>query len=442
MRRKKQIQNTDIEEITTETTDRPDRVQRRVNCGKFATVLHEYPNHDGTVIYVWRIKPEIDRKLVGIKDANIQQLRHPYPQDLEAYLTATHGGGEYKLQLNDANKDPSPVCWTVFEIKGVDPILNPAELVRGSADTEQLIRKWQMQGKIGFTPEGQITTVSNIAETLGAAERLADKMSHARQPDAAEKASVDLMADTTKKLVQFTLDQAKPADMSTVLAIAKELKGGGGETAALMTMVTAMMQQNTELLTKLIEIRQPKQEPAIDSALNLVMQLSDKFGIAMPGAGRSWVNDLGDVLAKIGPSLIGAYAMSKMGMPGMMPAAAPALQPAATTTAPSPAPPPAEQPNPQQAAALQHTRQIALQVLNCIDRRQSGEDFAFAFETMYGPEAYSQLAALEPEQIVTAIRMFPDLAPRIEAAGERLATFIEEFRGYATKEENDGDATA
>ncbi|QYU68494.1 hypothetical protein J4558_27475 [Leptolyngbya sp. 15MV] len=125
----------------------------------FTKTVKNYPDTTGAVLYFYRLKPKINRKLVGIKFKYIERMTPPFPEDFIRYLRSTHGGGEYEIHMTDAKKVPAPVCRAqiIVPLEDCDPIIqNPAELVRGEAYTEQLIARWRAEGKVIVKEDGTL----------------------------------------------------------------------------------------------------------------------------------------------------------------------------------------------------------------------------------------------------------------------------------------------
>lgn len=100
------------------------------------------------VMYLYRDKPIIIRQLSGQEYNYIDIISEKYP-DIKKYIVETHGGGKYRLLVNDTDLSRnSCICTVKFEIpiNEVDPILNYEELDTRHRDNMAYIQKLKFKG--------------------------------------------------------------------------------------------------------------------------------------------------------------------------------------------------------------------------------------------------------------------------------------------------------
>ena len=431
-------------------------------------LVSEYPTKPGTAIYLYRLFPQIDRSFTGHRFSYIEKLEYgpppgsppdtppdDYPPDFAGYLTKKWGGGAYKVAFCDSNneKDDQRIAECIVKISHIehDPILEARELVRGPQENEQWLQYAMARGRIQIDDEtGGITPVlpgtgaeegKTTKAALEFAERVINRQAQATPgADAATKASLDVMTDTTKRLVGFTLDQAKGPDLEGFLKIAKELSKGNDGGGASAAMLTAVMNQNTMLLTKLLDRADPKPERnGIDQAVNLLDKLAgaaQRFGINLPNKASGLSGAL-DSLIEQAPKLLGLYLAVKgagpgAGLAGLTPSTPPAIVTSAAASAEAGQPAAATATTNPQAAILY---QWGVKALSCLERGYQGDQLAEAVVTLNSMMTYQGVKAIGAEGIKAILQSFPDLWPKFAAAETQLDKFLTEFLTAFDEEE-------
>jgi len=399
--------------------------QPTLSLPDFTRTVKDYADHTATVLYLYRQKPKINRKLIGIKFNYIERLRHPYPEDFVKYIRSLHGGGEYEIDMADSKKDPAPVCKTFLTVplEDCDPIIqNPAELVRGEAYTEQLIARWRAEGKVivkedGTLAAGQPGTTATQQGDI--ANRLLDRLEKTEGQN--QNAVVDVMAQGMGKVLQTSLEMMNPMKM---LETMRDLaKGGGGDNQLMMLVLQQMMQQNTMLMQKFMERENPGGDPmrVMDRMLSMFDRLSER--IDKGGKDEDWA----DKLAKIAPSvvtMVAPYFENKaVQNSGLVPDAQ-----LPNNGRPADSPKPASNESSEEEETRRGVEALAQMILRCMDRNLNGSALATTIVTTQSTENYYQWRSMGADGLQ---RAFEHFAPeRWKVMQQRLANFkefIEEF---------------
>lgn len=411
---------------------------RKVSLQRLEELLRTWPDHAGTKLYCYRLKPEIDLSRIGKTGSNIGIMQAVYPDDLRKWFLSMHGGGLYELKFNDLNEAHSPIAVTQLEIpiSEGEPILDVRTLVRGPVETEQLIQKWLNEGKI---------TKDQAGELHPAAPGASPQAAHtAAAGDGTPASVIDLMNHTYKSMFDQAMRQNDPVAMAKLM---KELKGDGMDLptmlalfqqlqpkenpmmAMFMNMMLEMQKQtsaiNQMLMQRLLEKPEASAQPgglsAMKEMVEFVSLMRDEFGVATPVAKASGFMDQ---LAKFAPAFTPILA------PAVMKLLTPA-GPADIAAPASPANPAAPAQQPSDAAAQAHqqaNRRLATLMLNCLDRNLDGNDLATTINLQWGEEAYDGLKAFGRDGIVNSIQSAaPDLWEQMAARAEQVNTLLDEF---------------
>jgi len=259
---------------------------KRVTPERLEQLLRDWPDHAGTKLYCYRIRPEVDFSQVsGKKGTNVAILMAPFPEDLRSWFIENHGGGKYEIKFNDANQPFTNIVTCFIDIPNseADPILDVRTLVRGGNENEQLIQKWLNDGTIAKDAVGQLMPAATAA-------------GHAQPAgDGTPQSVIDLMTHTYKKSFDMAIQQNDPMKMLEVLnQIKGENKGldlpmlvmlikalqppppppAPPPDTSVAIMLKSLSDQNTLLLTKLLE---PKPENS-GSGLSQVKELLEVMG--------------------------------------------------------------------------------------------------------------------------------------------------------------------
>jgi hypothetical protein len=384
---------------------------KRIDLDQLQKLLAEYPNHDGTLIYAYRVDPPINQKIIGIEESNIQKLRHPYPANLREFFKTLHGGGTYQLLFHDANLEYEPVAKTFIEIplSEADPNLDPRVLIRGKPHVEQLIQKWINEGKIVKDKDGNVLP----AGAFGA------QQVHIHENGKPDPLSSDVVNHALKRVIDKAFDPGTPA-----------APGANDQLIAyLLDQSRRQHEMQMLLLTKMME---QKNTPAPDpmASLGAVLDVTERIRkIGGKGGGRTdWTEKLANVLTPLGPAL------ESLAQRIVEPAAA---DPAAPRPA-QVAAPPGTQTAPDADRKYQANQQLGQLILNVMRRGQSGADLAVALDVVFGPDAYESLKQLGAAGIARELEVYaPAQWREIAANRETFDHIIDEF--LAAFDETDGE---
>jgi hypothetical protein len=391
----------------------------------FTKTVKNYPDTTGAVLYFYRLKPKINRKLVGIKFKYIERMTPPFPEDFIRYLRSTHGGGEYEIHMTDAKKVPAPVCRAqiIVPLEDCDPIIqNPAELVRGEAYTEQLIARWRAEGKVIVKEDGTLAAGqpgSTVTQQSDIANRLLDRLEKTEGQQ--NNAVVDVMAQGMGRVLQTSLEMMNPMKMLETMR--DMAKGGGGDSQLMMVVLQQMMQQNTLLMQKIMERENPGGDPmrVMDRMLSMFDRLSER--IEKGGKEDGWA----DTLVKIAPSvatMVGPWIESKAANhSGLVPdAQLPNGGKPAGSSIPATNEPPQEENMRRGVDALAHM------ILRCMDRNLNGSALATTIVTTQSTEAYYEWRSMGAEGLQKAFEHFaPERWKLMQQRPAEIKEFLGEF---------------
>jgi len=425
------------------------RRPKKVTVARLEQLIRDWPDHAGTKLYCYRLKPEIDFGQINKKGTNIAILNAPFPEDLRQWFLENHGSGKFDLKFTDSNQAYNQIVNTQIEIpiSEADPILDVRTLVRGNVENEQLIQKWVNQGKITLNDVGQATAAGPGAQSAGAAAHndqmpaaMADTMSHVF------KKAFDLAVqqnDPSKMFELFKSMQGEKTSMADMIALVKAMQPTAPATDPTMLQFLKMMgDQNTVLMQKLLNNEPAKAANPIGdfkSMVEAVSEIRDMF----PAAGSSRGGSSGwlEALKAIAPAI--APALAPLAMRFMAPQSAPPLPPGAPTAREPAAPQPAApQPaaDPVQIQMQQGNRQLGSLIVSCLQRNLSGEDLASTINVQFGDEAYEAIKAMGADQIKENLRQHaPDLWAKIEPHAAALDELLADFlTAYNTEEDSAG----
>lgn len=404
---------------------------------RFLQMLSAYPDTAGTNIYINRLEPQIDRRLVGIQNKYIEKLTPPFFATWD-YVVKMHGGGKYQVFFSDGKQDDARIANTIVEFSLVDqePILNASELVRGNPQNEQLIQRWIAQGKVIQTEEGRIVNAPqggmqgvDSKSVLQFAEK---QIEAARHQGGSDSQVVDVIAAGAKKMVETAMEMNKPMGIGEITNIAAALRPQDNS-AVMMQMFTAMLQQTQQQNTQMMQLfMQQQQQPKPENdVFGMIDRLTEKFGIAVPKKENSAADSLMELAKPLLP-VAALWIMTKINTGKKEDA--PAGRPQRRIAAPSGQ---QEQAAPQAQAApadaksedqtlYDQTKRFALLVAHGIESGKAGWSLAERIDYDFGREVYDGIAGIGKEMIISTITTIPEAAPRLQDR-KKLETFVDEF---------------
>ena len=284
--------------------------------------------------YVYRVHPVINKRMLDPKaDVYIEILTESvFEEGLENYLTRVHGGGKYKIIVNDieapqvrgANSSTLMTFYINITFDKAMPKIDYKELDLNARENAGYIVNLKNIGVLNSKGElvSNQQNNNNNGESVGTAEAMGKMfMSLYKEMNANQQAQLNavLKGNETKKddpngVGNLLLEKLKQDDpnkqVTTMLQMAKELKGEGGngikELLPLLTLLlsekkqdgpsvveimTKSHQQQMELMSKLIDAKatKPEGDSFVDSLLKfakLKEAMPEMFGNSGNGEGR------------------------------------------------------------------------------------------------------------------------------------------------------------
>lgn len=484
------------EQTTTATAataapDDPRKIPRakRIPAEEFEAFLTNYPETDGTMFYLYRLEPKIDRTYTAGEAAETNIDKGKHQKFSLAWLRQTWGSGRYQVRFKDAGKQVCDSIIDINEYTEFPPILDVRELVDCDAN-RPLINNLIARGKAFRDGQGFLVPQdpnrkplpgepANNAEVVDRVLNFAEKMARGQQPGAGK-----IEEHAGLKAVDM-MTQANAEMMKQFFAMVGA-QGKGGTDGTLMTsLLTLLMnsqQQQQTLMLKVMETSLSQKGGgrgglgSITDVLDLVDRLTANplLGRLFSGGAAADVPWWQSLIEKVAPDLAGvlktAIALRAQQQPATAPAAPAAIQarqsaapaPAAPAAAPAAAPItpattagiPADQQNgipatAEPAAAVEvlppertnatpsaaeieraQVAQLGQQMFDQIERGQPGDRLADAIETFYGFTAYARIVAEGKEGILARLNSIPEFASTIAMMSDEVNQYLEEFIAY------------
>lgn len=412
----------------------------------------------GVKLYIYRTFPRIDNTLTGRKNSNIEQFEcvktalgpgeqltevQELPADIRGYVTQRHGGGRYRVSLNDKGNEHEQVVQTALKIDEIEypPILDPRELVSTDPETLGWITRQISIGVLAKLPDGGFTMANDQsaprastpgADAAGMSAVAIEAIRSARDPIAEHgaKKTIDMMADTFRSMQPAAVDP-----VAQFTAMAQVLKPGGdstGMTAMCTLLSTMMVESNKTTMFLMQQMLEQKRGPVRTSdddgvdKMERLLEIAGKFGGPKASGGGFM-----DMLKEWAPMLL-PLILTGMGKVSPQQAA----QTIASLQPPAPAntPAPAEMPAPGGGAlTAQQAEEFAMRAAGAMQRGHSGDDFALGLEVIFNPQTYDMVRQLGRDNII-AFLLQSQQAAFFQSAGQQTNTFIEAFLQYGEPE--------
>lgn len=429
------------------------------------------PEHwEHCIAYVYRLFPEIDRKLVSIDaKSNIDKLSGPITSQ---EFVAKHGGGKYKILVNDLDKEKSrSVCRSTFEISWTRflPIINYDELMvnsdKNKAYLNFLVNKGILNGDYSVNEPNK----SNVTDMIGFMTKMLDRMDNSNRQvietirQSANAGNSDainvmrLMGEERDKREALMIDMMKEGrggmeQFEQMLALLKELKpaetGMNGQIQIFQQMLSMQAEnhkQQMELMAQLAGKKEETEKEAPKSLKDQILELKELGDVLGMGGGKKntlevVLDKVGDILEK-GVPLIVPFLMQKYGGGG-------------ATTLPVPMPTPGNHPTPTaqpQPVAIaeadydnlanQFIQQYGQMIIGQLDMGITGDEAAESLITVMGGnrEPYLQIKAIGKDRIINAAKAnaaFWQRACLAVDGEENVIEFINDFFDPPNKEDD------
>lgn len=407
--------------------------------------------------YLYRLWPIISRT-----PAYIDKLAEP-PADPTAFLR-TWGTGEYELMLTDLDKPKGgQLCKARFKFSQsydeFPPVLDAIDLDVGRKENASYITWARSKGLLKM-PGEQTSNAGNDAATAALAagfQTLLAEVRSKKTDDSGMSAAVpklsEMFAHANKASVDMVIAQAKQNDpegllklFTGLLALIQPAKPAGDDSFMkfLLGELSAERQANRELMSKLLE---PKQPHSPGNGLSQVRDMVETIGAMKEifgagtgtGSGQWWemlaphVGDLVSAAGKFGDALKftaqrgAAQAAQTQPATGLTPGMPP--DPMAQPAAPMPNPQPQETQMPVEL--MQFFQAAATPFLSFLRNNQRGDDLAaYLFEGgVLDGLSFEKIKAIGKDQILAMLKNSPAWA-LLSGAETRLIEFLDEFLAY------------
>jgi hypothetical protein len=447
------------------------RHDRNSEVAKFQTILDWYNDRGptketglaGVDLYIYRSFPKIDAKKGGREFTYVEKLIGvnengdvtEMPRNLRDYIKAHHGGGRYRCSLNDKSREGyTQVALTQVKIDEleVDPILNMRELVTTDPETQTWIQRQLSIGRLARDQAGELILPSEKETAPRSDNDLALKLATAalnRQNDPAmdhaSKRSIDLITDTTNKLLDRAHGVDPMAQTKMLVETIAALNKGDNSMAIFVPLLQTMMttqaqaqQANMTLMLGLIEKRNAppaasETDPTITN-MERLMGFANKFA----GGGKTnWADEIKGLL----PSLLPIFLAMRMN---------PQQANAAAGNMIGRQPPPGGHIMDTGAGAItvdgapgallrpDQIEDLATKAYACMQREQDGDDFAAAVECIYSPAIYTSIRSIGRDALIAGL-LQSQHGQQFQAIGPVFVKFIDDFFAYGELErEPDG----
>lgn len=440
--------------------------QRATQERKFQAILDAYNARNenkeeglsGVKFYVFRTFPRIDNRLSGRQRSNIETFEcvkqatdggemvevTELPADIRTYVTTRHGGGRYRVSLNDKGREQEQVVQTALKVDDIEfpAILDPKELVASDPETMGWITRQVALGLLAKLPDGGFgmpnsqtrAGSSATTEPAGMADVAMEALRQARQPDPlsehAGKKVIDMMADAAERM-----HPAPPDPVAQVTAIATALKGNGdgGAVTAMCGLLSTVIVENNKMLMLMMTQRNPApradrgDDDSVDKT-ERILEMLGKYGGPKPAGGG-----LMDIVKEWAPLILPLLLMGKM-----PPAAAVAAVQSAAAMRGAGAAPGGETETAAGGAAgqltMQQAEEFATRAMSAMQRGHTGDDFALSLEVIFNPQTYDMIRQLGKDNIIAFLLQSRN-GQFFATNGPHTTAFIEAFLSYGEPDE-------
>lgn len=426
---------------------------RACENAKFQKILDYYNGRgepdqslSGVVLYIWRQFPKTDAKANGKPYTYIEKIEgvddgvvNPLPSDLVDYITSRHGGGRYRVSLNDKNlADLTQVAMTTVKIDELqhNPILDPRELVRSDPQTAAFITRQLSMGLLAKDDQGNLVLPTDSTSTAtgggsDAAEwrktvQAAMNKSNTEAPEAhATKRAIDMIADTATEQLKKA---AGPDPLALFTAMAAAMPKGDNS-AVLVALIESNTRTSIQMMQNQMELFKlhlaPAAAPAttedaqggmavVERILSIIDRTSNK---------SDWLDQIKSMMPMLLPFFLAGRGPQPNGI------TAPGSRPMMDTGA-------GYTPTPQPAGGppnAQKIEDLAAHAYMAIQNGQDGGDYAHAIDVFFGPGEYDSLRAIGKATLLTAM-LNTRHGQQLQAMGAAFDKFVDDFLAYGNAE--------
>jgi hypothetical protein len=449
------------QEIPSKVPKPPARNFNAAHSDQFFTYLQSIPEDEWShlTVYLYRSWPVIVRQK---KEASAPNYIDKYPKAIElSDVRNRWGSGTYQLRLTDSNKAKyGELCSVIVKIEdnweSCPPVIDPAELDEQHRDNSSYVG-WARSKGLMQNPAA--AAQPNDGATMGLLRELISDLRQRKPANAIEEQTTAKMltmleqANTRSiEMVTRAAGQNEPVAMLKVVAELRSLFAPAESGSGNNKMLELLMQQNNLLMGKLLDKpATPATAPGtgdlgqLTAAFDLIERLQDKFGGGEKGSGNTWA-DLGRAALEKVPDTLDRLTKLFAVMNASPAARGPQARPAPATHVQNGPEglPPAEAP-PEPAAEDEDVMKLQILVdqfggmlISALQRGVTGDAFAEAIETSYGPMIYNQVAGVGAEKLLAALKVHP-IWQQLAAIEPQVIQFVNEFFAYGTEADPPGD---
>lgn len=400
----------------------------------FYRFIREYPDQQGATVYVFRLLPKIDRRLVGIETKNIDKLADCSAFD-EDYLLREHGTGRYMLTFTDSNKPKGMTevakCFAEVADPRIEPNLNPLELVVSAPENERIVQRYIEKGYTVDNgklqaPRREESGTEVLAKTI---DRLADQV-------ASKPAQSDAGSDLTRRLLDVVIQQPKP---------------GGDDFERALKLAHLIQPKPDPVLGKLMEVilsrgqANPDPRPDPINQLKETAALLKEFGWGQQsgGGGGSWVDALTALpgILQYGSQMFGQLLAMRAMQSKVVPIAGAALAADAAPAA-QPAAPEVDEEMEMFASLLGFNLKTMIEIgedaIDAFDRGISGSDFAHGLCCRRGGEAlFGKLHKMGKDELLKMLAMVPAINEKLAPRRAEIEAWLDGFMSYGSETDSE-----
>lgn len=276
---------------------------------------------DHIVIYWYRLKPVIDRKITNPSNANYIDVSASDDQMSLEYMINNHGGGKYHGRINDTDlRKQGQICEIFLEINQAqhEPIVDLEELDITHRENQAFVNKLKAQGRL--TADGRI--VKNLAAEAKREENMNANVTNklldallAKPAAPANDGSLNIAAITgvIDMMKQQMVNDSPQTQLNMLMTLVEKMtpKAPAVSESDMMlkffTMMEAQRQVSeakiAELHKQILELMSAKNEkPDITSEIEKVKALAEAIGMG-GGGGKSSIVD--KLIETVGPAIPG-----------------------------------------------------------------------------------------------------------------------------------------
>ena len=433
--------------------------QRFNDPDAFAQFCAGYPKPEGTITYVYRLQPAIDRQQTENKDTAIEKVTGEVVDP--EWLSRKWGSGLYLCMFNDSSRPTATQqvakCKIEIDDPTLAPVLDPAELVVNEKNSAVIAKYlnlgWTIVEKTNdLKPNGfkQLVPPAPAAKGGNAEGVLAETVRDlAMSRDNGVPANA-MVIDRDVLNLLLSRNKGGEDDLTRAFAIAERLRPPEDKTTQVL-----LAKMADALFERAKNPAAPVAPPAVDpvAQLRTTMQfLRDEMGWGGGSTAGKSAAGVWDAIAALpgilqhGSNLLGNLVRLRMVAPAGQTEFFPVPASLPVTAAPGPevhdAVPVPETEDPMlNPLKLQAMIALGRQAVAAFEAGTAGDDFA---ETVCAnPESeavYDDLLRMGKPGILAALSMVPGLSEKLEPRRAEYEAWLDAFLSYGSEDDDSAAA--